>query len=347
MTRIKFFNKALIMKKKLPFLGLIISSLFYSQTSNTQTRDDAGAPTVISGFYQTNNPINYPPGASIWWHLLDVRHTNSANNYGMQFAGSFFDQDLWFRKTNNNSSQVWKKVVMATATGNVGIGTAPSNNLALNVKGSTEFTSETTTGDSFHFFNFGNNVAAGTDLMWLSYKNYQSQDVGLLTLSAPPTLGDWSKPVFTVRANGKVLIGTSWNNAAQSSCNDCNDYKLFVKDGIRTEKVKVDVGSTTGWADYVFKKDYKLRTLEEVEKHIIEKGHLPNIPSANEVVKNGVNLGEMDAKLLEKIEELTLYSIEQNKQIKKLQQENETLQQQSKKIDVLEKQIQEFLSSKE
>jgi len=340
------FVKKSNMKKTLLLVGFIISPFLYSQVSNTQTRDDAGASTVTSGFYQTVNPVNYPAGATSWWHLLDVRHSNAANNYGMQFAGGFFDQNLWFRKTNNNGSQPWSKVVIETPTGNVGIGTAPNNNLALNVKGSTEFISETSTGDSFHFFNFGNNAAAGTDLMWLSYKNYQSHDVGLLTLSAPPSLGDWSKPVFTVRANGKVLIGTSWNNSAQSSCNDCNEYKLFVKNGIRTEKVKVDVGSTTGWADYVFKKDYKLRTLEEVEKYIIEKGHLPNVPSADEVVENGVNLGEMDAKLLEKVEELTLYSIEQNKQIKKLQEENRQLQLQSEKIDVLEKQIQELLSSK-
>lgn len=90
------------------------------------------------------------------------------------------------------------------------------------------------------------------------------------------------------------------------------------------------------WADYVFKKDYKLRTLDEVEKHIQEKGHLPNIPSAEKVVKEGINLGEMDAKLLEKIEELTLYSIEQNKQLKS----------QEKEIKELKKQVQELISTR-
>ncbi|MDV7697048.1 cell wall anchor protein [Chryseobacterium soli] len=90
------------------------------------------------------------------------------------------------------------------------------------------------------------------------------------------------------------------------------------------------------WADYVFKKDYKLKTLEEVEKHIEQKGHLPNIPSAKEVEKDGINLGEMDAKLLEKIEELTLYSIEQNKKLKL----------QSEKVEKLEKLVEKLLSEK-
>ncbi|WP_232815842.1 hypothetical protein [Chryseobacterium capnotolerans] len=89
------------------------------------------------------------------------------------------------------------------------------------------------------------------------------------------------------------------------------------------------------WADYVFKKDYQLQSLDEVEKHIAQNGHLPNIPSADEVLKNGINVAEMNAKLLEKIEELTLYSIEQNKQLKS----------QSNKIEKLEQQVQNLLSS--
>ncbi|AZA81757.1 cell wall anchor protein [Chryseobacterium lactis] len=89
------------------------------------------------------------------------------------------------------------------------------------------------------------------------------------------------------------------------------------------------------WADYVFKKDYQLKSLEEVEKHIAEKGHLPNIPSADEVMEKGINVAEMNTKLLEKIEELTLYSIEQNKQLKS----------QSDKIEKLEQQVQQFLTT--
>lgn len=137
------------------------------------------------------------------------------------------------------------------------------------------------------------------------------------------------KSSLVVFNTGKVTVGTDQYD------NDPN-YIFYVRKGIKAEQIKVENPATNGWADYVFKKDYKLRTLEEVEKHIDEKGHLPNIPSADEVEKDGINLGEMDAKLLEKIEELTLYSIEQNKSLK----------QQSEKIEKLEKKLELLLSEK-
>lgn len=74
---------------------------------------------------------------------------------------------------------------------------------------------------------------------------------------------------------------------------------------------------------------------------------MPNIPSAKEVVEKGINVAEMDAKLLEKIEELTLYSIEQNKQIKKLQEENSKLKKQTEKIENLERVLLELTSKKQ
>ncbi|GAB3902186.1 TMF family protein [Spirosoma agri] len=97
-------------------------------------------------------------------------------------------------------------------------------------------------------------------------------------------------------------------------------YKLFVAGGILTEKVKVAVKDSDEWADYVFADNYKLRNLNEVSRFVQKNKHLPGVPSASEVAANGIDLGKMDAKLLEKIEELTLYVIElkkENQQIKK------------------------------
>ncbi|MDO5665850.1 MAG: hypothetical protein Q4G63_11430 [Bacteroidia bacterium] len=90
---------------------------------------------------------------------------------------------------------------------------------------------------------------------------------------------------------------------------------------LRAKEIKVE----TGWADFVFDKDYKLPSLAEVEKHIQEKGHLQGIPTETEVKENGVNLGEMNVKLLQKVEELTLYLISQEKDINMLKEENKTL----------------------
>jgi hypothetical protein len=110
-------------------------------------------------------------------------------------------------------------------------------------------------------------------------------------------------------------------------------YKLYVETGILTEKVVVAVANSTDWADYVFAPGYHLTPLNEVSHFIRENHHLPNIPAASEVVKNGVNLAAMDAKLLEKIEELTLYLIAQDTKNVELINKNEALQ---KKITDLE-----------
>ena len=99
--------------------------------------------------------------------------------------------------------------------------------------------------------------------------------------------------------------------------------KLSVNGKIRAQEIKVE---TANWPDYVFSKGYQLPSLKETEQHIRDKGHLPGIPSAEEVKTNGVDLGEMNAKLLKKIEELTLYLIEQNKQFKKYEAKNVQLE---------------------
>jgi hypothetical protein len=116
---------------------------------------------------------------------------------------------------------------------------------------------------------------------------------------------------FLVKSNGNIGIGTT----------NPNGWKLAVNGQIRAKEIKVE----TGWSDFVFYDDYKLPTLKEVENHIKEKGHLKDIPSAKEVKKNGILLGEMDAKLLRKIEELTLYTINQQKEIENLKNKNSKL----------------------
>lgn len=108
--------------------------------------------------------------------------------------------------------------------------------------------------------------------------------------------------------SGNVSIGTT--TAATG-------YKLSVAGKIISEEVKVQL--QTSWPDYVFSKNYNLLSLAETESYIKEAGHLPNIPSAQEVNENGIELGAMNAKLLQKIEELTLHLIDQQKRIEKLE----------------------------
>ena len=94
------------------------------------------------------------------------------------------------------------------------------------------------------------------------------------------------------------------------------DAKLAVKGKIHAEEVKVDL-SVPG-PDYVFKEGYGLKSLVEVQTYIKEHRHWPNIPSAKEMEANGIQLGEMNMKLLEKIEELTIYTLEQEEKLKRM-----------------------------
>jgi len=98
-------------------------------------------------------------------------------------------------------------------------------------------------------------------------------------------------------------------------------YKLYVAQGILTEKVKVAIQNTDDWSDKVFADTYQLRSLGEVEAFINKNKHLPDVPSAIEVVEKGVDVGKMDALLLQKIEELTLYMIELKKSNEQLRKE--------------------------
>ncbi len=100
-------------------------------------------------------------------------------------------------------------------------------------------------------------------------------------------------------------------------------YRLIVQDGIITEKIKIALKESSFWADYVFEEDYKLKPLQEVEHFVKQNKHLPNVPSAAEVLENGIDIATMNSKLLEKVEELTLYIIEQEKEVKRTKKELE------------------------
>lgn len=134
-----------------------------------------------------------------------------------------------------------------------------------------------------------------------------------------------------INHNGKVRIGNGVNDIKTP-----DGYKLFVEEGILTEKVKIAIKTTTDWADYVFEPEYKLMPLDEVEKFTKENNHLPDVPSAKTMVIEGLDVAKMDAKLLQKIEELTLYAIEQNNEAKELKTK---LAEQKEEIDLLKAQM--------
>jgi len=142
-------------------------------------------------------------------------------------------------------------------------------------------------------------------------------------------------------AAGKVFLGGNFDTTGTdedpttfyNSNAILTKYSVFVQKGILSEDYAL--APKEDWADYVFTKDHLLKPLKEVENYIKENGNLPNIPSGKQIAKDGYNLHEMNVKFLEKIEELTLYTIEQQK----------SLEAQHLAIVRLEQQVQELLGA--
>ena len=118
--------------------------------------------------------------------------------------------------------------------------------------------------------------------------------------------------IMNFYANGKVSIGNARPNNGTS-------HRLFVEGGITSEEVVINVlNENREWPDYVLQKEYELMPLHELKTYINKKGHLPGVPTATDVNKNGLNIGEINTVLLEKIEQLTLYIIKQQEEIDNL-----------------------------
>jgi len=237
----------------------------------------------------------------------DLHLAGSLPSFSITHTGSVFNYGDYGINIGNNGS-VKTRRIPACGSGDFIVKGDPTYGNTITFRGSriSFGTQPYCEGGSGGTFNFGGgNVWVNDTLVISPYNN-------------TPGVIDYSAPIgYRLAVNGsasfsdQVVIG-SFSSFTQGFP---SGYKLYVADGILTEKVRVAVKTTTDWADYVFSDNYSLMPLKEVEQFVKTNSHLPNVPSAQEVVNGGIDVAKMDAKLLEKIEELTLYIIEQNKKL--------------------------------
>ena len=196
-----------------------------------------------------------------------------------------------------NQGVTWTSLILQPTGGNVGIGTTTPG-AKLDVYGRVQI-------DNDGQFFWGASANQGL-LSWDTGKVRILARTGNDLSLGSNNVGDQ----LYIKSGGNVGIGTT-----------SPSHKLAVNGTIRAKEVIVD----TGWSDYVFKPGYPLASLSEVEAHIKAHGHLPGVPSEAQVAKEGVTLGDMQSKLLAKIEELTLHQIAQEKQLASFQSDNAAL----------------------
>jgi len=233
-------------------------------------------------------------------------------------------------------------------SGLAGAGTTPNNTKCLSVNGAGDviFTNQNslTAGLGVGVTPFDHGYKVDAFNIYNKDGNINTTAIASDTPNTRTVTMDGNNLFFKTRSNsseagtsgtGRIYIGNTMAFSG-TSLNFPNitlpdsQYRLLVEGGILTEKVKVALRNSSYWADYVFAADYKLMPLKDVETFVKENKHLPGLSSSGEIVKKGLDLGEMQAKQMEKIEELTLYAIEQNKTLEKQNQEIEALKAQVK-----------------
>jgi hypothetical protein len=273
--------------------GLIMNTVSGNVGMGTLT--PANKLTVFSNFYG----IEHTDGS--------VRLSTFLNSAG-GWIGTLSNHPLNFY-TNDGAAQM-----TITTGGGVGINTTnPTPGYYLDVNGYVKSSANQSTG-------FVAQTTGGTNA-WARYyvrTNSQSWLLG----SSQNFIGNqlyiadetFNQTRFSIQPNNGLIWLSSAVGVGINTTNTAG-YMLAVNGKIHSTELVIE----SGWADYVFEKNYKLKPLEDVEKFILSNKHLPNIPSAKEIEKNGLQVGDVQKRMMEKIEELTLYVIEQDKRIKNLE----------------------------
>ncbi|MDO5615802.1 MAG: cell wall anchor protein [Cruoricaptor ignavus] len=310
--------------KKITLFFLALSTALYSQEATslriTDTRRNNDLPSAFSQVFKVDFKTRQTvgvPGAGTHSGLITIAPWGD-NTGNKNHQLNFNDGGVFYRNGAHSDPQwsSWREIVMKESNGTTNLQSANFQNLIrVNYNAPT----------------YGIAINSATGSGWARGYYFSTND------------GTANQGGFGAYGGSNTLInyfiGTYDNPIAKFYPTDKKTIyygNISVQAKLEAKEIKV---TTTPTADFVFEDNYDLPKLEEVEKFIIENKHLPEIASAKEMEKNGVNIGEFQIKLLQKIEELTLYSIEQNKKIKRLEKENNQLKLIMEKLEKLEKNV--------
>ncbi|MCD9619331.1 hypothetical protein [Chryseobacterium gleum] len=344
------------MKKKLFIIGVLATQLSFAQLYTpagaiNQTSTPASTNVGI-GVYDphSNLEVGNQNGGKITISTAGASGTSASPKYPtLEFAGYsnspkaritateetgniYGSKFSIFLNDNTNAANMAERLSILY-NGNVGLGSLqPREKLDVlgNIVAGYSSSTEGVNAFSIRYENGTLNNWGSLRSSGATYMSYgvKANGTGLGWLSSDGVL-NFAKAAVTMDNEGFRFLAASPQQVAINSPVTLNEIMRININGntslqgkFEAKEIKVTLTPT---ADFVFDENYNLPTLENIEKHIKEKKHLPEVASAKEMEKEGVNVGEFQIKLLQKIEELTLYVIEQNKQLKKQAEEIEEL----------------------
>jgi hypothetical protein len=342
--------------KKL-FSGTLLSVLFLNfnaqaQTWNIPSTTGGGTSTSYIGT-TTASDINIGTagvnrikimGTGSWPGTLKLMGFNTYFNFGGVGTGASNNNGIinWpSGGTNTDDNSTFTDRMFINGSGFVGIGTtSPVGNLVVRSASAPLIRVESPTA-SLHMAiatfasSYSNSSVTNDAVLYNQGENLLIQNeqpgksIKFITVQSGSTFGSNQYVKMELSHDGKLGIGFPGGTPCMPA-----SALLGVNGGIYAKSVKVELlNASNCFPDYVFAKDYKLTSLDELEKFITINQHLPEIPTAKEVEANGINLAEMDVKLLQKIEELTLYMIEMKKGNEILAKENQELKKRVGKLE--------------